>query len=46
MLEFAKYSFAMANGDDICKASAKFSAPSNAEDGVAQMIEKYALGKD
>ncbi len=43
MLEFAHYSFAMANGDDICKASARFEAPSNAEDGVAQMIEKYAL---
>lgn len=43
MLKFAGYSFAMANGDEICKASAKFQAPSNAEDGVAQMIEKYAL---
>lgn len=43
MLEFAHYSFAMANGDDICKSKARFSAPSNADDGVAQMIEKYAL---
>lgn len=43
MLKFADYSFAMENGDDICKASARFAAPSNAEDGVAQMIEKYAL---
>ena len=43
MLAFAGYSFAMENGDDICKSSAKFIAPSNAEDGVAQMIEKYAL---
>lgn len=43
MLEFAKYSFAMANGDEKCKASAKYSAPSNAEDGVAQIIEKYVL---
>ena len=43
MLSFSGYSFAMENGDDICKASAKFIAPSNAEDGVAQMIEKYAL---
>ncbi len=43
MLKFAHYSFAMENGDDICKASARFKAPSNAEDGVAQMIEKYAL---
>lgn len=43
MLEYAGFSFAMENGDDKCKASAKFSAPSNAEDGVAQIIEKYAL---
>ncbi|MBQ2848813.1 MAG: HAD family phosphatase [Clostridia bacterium] len=46
MLKFAYYSFAMENGDDICKASARFSAPSNAEDGVAQMIEKYALSEE
>ncbi len=45
MLEFAHYSFAMENGDDVCKASAKFFAPSNADDGVAQMVEKYALGE-
>ena len=43
MLEYAYYSFAMENGDEICKNSARFSAPSNADDGVAQMIEKYAL---
>lgn len=43
MLEYAYYSFAMANGDEICKASARFAAPSNAEDGVAQKVEKYAL---
>ena len=46
MLKFAHYSFAMENGDEICKASARFSAPSNAEDGVAQMIEKYALSEE
>ncbi len=46
MLKFAHYSFAMENGDEICKASARYSAPSNAEDGVAQMIEKYALSED
>ena len=43
MLRYAYYSFAMENGDEICKSSARFLAPSNAEDGVAQMIEKYAL---
>lgn len=45
MLKFAFYSFAMENGDEICKASARFAAPSNADDGVAQMIEKYILGE-
>lgn len=45
MLEYAKYSFAMANGDDACKKSAKFITASNAEDGVAKMIEKYVLKK-
>lgn len=43
MLEYAYYSFAMENGDEICKSKARFGAPSNADDGVAQMIEKYAL---
>ena len=43
MLEFAHHSFAMANGDAKCKMSAKNICPSNAEDGVAQMIEKYIL---
>ena len=43
MLEFADHSFAMANGDAKCKMSAKNICPSNAEDGVAQMIEKYIL---
>ena len=43
MLEYAYYSFAMENGDEICKKSARFSAPSNADDGVARMIEKYVL---
>lgn len=43
MLEYAYYSFAMANGDEICKSKARFSAPSNADDGVAQMIEEYAF---
>ncbi len=45
MLKYAHYSFAMKNGDEICKASARFTAPSNADDGVAQMIEKYVLGE-
>lgn len=43
MLEFAGFSFAMANGDEKCKRSAKFITDSNAEDGVAKMIEKYIV---
>lgn len=45
MLEFAKYSFAMGNGSDECKKSAKHIAPSNAEDGLAETVEKYVLGR-
>ena len=45
MLEIAGYSFAMENGAEVCKKTAKFVAPSNAEDGVAQMVEKYVLDK-
>lgn len=43
MLEFAKFGFAMENASDICKKSAKIIAPSNADDGVAKMVEKYVL---
>lgn len=43
MLDFAKYSFAMENGSDECKSHAKFVTKSNAEDGVAVAVEKYAL---
>ena len=35
--------FAMENGTDECKAHAKFVTKSNAEDGVAVAVEKYAL---
>lgn len=43
MLRYAYYSFAMEICDEVCKESARFSAPSNADDGVAQMVEKYAF---
>lgn len=43
MLRFAKYSFAMENGTDECKAAAKHIAKSNAEDGLAAAVEEYAL---
>ncbi len=45
MLEFADYSFAMGNGTEECKKSAKHIAPSNAEDGLAKTVEKYVLGR-
>ena len=45
MLEYASYSFAMANGNDACKKTAKYITDSNAEDGVAKMIEKYVLNE-
>lgn len=43
MLAFAGYSFAMENAMDECKAAAKYTAKSNAEDGVARAIEKFVL---
>lgn len=43
MLEFARYSFAMENGTDDCKAAAKFIAKSNAQDGLAMAVEEYVL---
>ena len=46
MLEYAGFSFAMENGNATCKAAAKAVAPSNADDGVAQMIENLILFRD
>lgn len=46
MLEYAHYSFAMQNGTDECKKSAKFIAKSNADDGVAHEIVRYVLNKN
>ena len=43
MLEYAKYSFAMANGTQECKQSAKYETKSNAEDGVAYGIMQFVL---
>lgn len=43
MLSLAGYSFAMENASDECKKIAKYLAPSNADDGVAAMVEKYVL---
>lgn len=44
MLEYADYSFAMANGSDFAKISAKFITGVNSEGGVGEAIEKYVLG--
>lgn len=43
MLEFADLSFAVANASEPAKRAAKGICPSNDEDGVAKMIEKYCL---
>lgn len=43
MLEFADYSFAMANGSDYAKNSAKFITDTNDNCGVAKAIDKYVL---
>lgn len=43
MLEFADLSFAVENGSLEAKKAAKKICPSNDDDGVAKMIEKYCL---
>ena len=41
MLQYAKYSYAMDNATEDVKEVAKYSAPSNDEDGVNQILEFY-----
>lgn len=43
MLEFADYSFAMENATDAAKAAAKFSAPSNGDEGVGVIAKRIVL---
>lgn len=43
MLKYAGYSFAMGNGTDECKKAAKYITLTNAEDGVADAVEKFIL---
>lgn len=43
MIEFAGYSFAMGNACDELKKKASYTTLSNAEDGLASAVEKYAL---
>ncbi len=45
MLEFADYSFAMANGSDYAKNTAKFMTDSNDDAGIAKAINKYVFGE-
>lgn len=46
MLKYAHYSFAMENGTDECKKSAKFIAKSNKLDGLAEAVREYVLNND
>lgn len=43
MLRWAGYSFAMENGMDCAREAAGQIAPSNQEDGVGRMVERYVL---
>lgn len=45
MLSFADYSFAMRNGSDYAKNTAKFSTDTNDNAGVAKAIRKYVFGE-
>lgn len=45
MLKSAKYSFAMENGQEIVKSSAKYIAPSNNNKGVLKTIDEILKGK-
>ena len=43
MIKYAGLGVCMANGCDAAKAVADYIAPSNDEDGVAEVIEKFVL---
>lgn len=45
MLQFAEYSFAMANGSDYAKNAANYIADTNDSCGVAKAIKKYVFGE-
>lgn len=45
MLRFADYSFAMANGSDYAKSTAKYLTDTNDNAGVAKAIKKYVFGE-
>ena len=44
MIEYAGLGVAMENADDMTKSVANLICPSNDEDGVAYIIDKYILG--
>lgn len=46
MIEYAGLGVAMENADDWTKSKADFICPSNDEDGVAYVIERFILGGD
>ena len=45
MLSFADYSFAMANGSNYAKNTAKFTTDTNDNAGVAKAIQRYVFGE-
>lgn len=45
MLSFAKYSFAMENGNLLAKKTAKYTTDTNDNGGVAKAIKKYVFGE-
>ena len=45
MLMYADYSFAMANGNDLAKSTAKFVTDTNDNFGVAKALNKYVFGE-
>lgn len=45
MLSFADYSFAMANGTNLVKTTAKYMTDTNDNSGVAKAINKYVFGE-
>ena len=45
MLEYADYSFAMANGNDLAKSAAKYVTDTCDNAGVAKAIKKYVFGE-
>ncbi len=46
MIEYAGMGVAMGNGEEAVKKASKYTAPSNDEDGVAEVIEKFVLNSN